>query len=624
MFGQGKRVDPLSTEERGPNRQRLSPSLPIQIKTSLGPQREVLIAQKDKEIEEKEQSIRDDKEISGDENEDATIREQARERITENQERIDALENERERLKERLSLRVRLINIFKKYGFKVSAVVLAVGTTIGVTVSTLKIGLSLVLYPTALCVFRRIFEGISQLPDSSDFTVVFKEPLVNGSEHIRLVSCSLYNSWQNLGHSGEISLLDAQDNSSERNYSLKSLGKVLEDGLKNEGVKARQKVAALNVTNVELELLSDPDILVMFVKGIRKGISMISNRYARANNKYMGEKFDREKPSKYPTYLDANNLYGCAMCMPLPVRCFKWMRQAEIKKWRNIPCILENMEGKLSRVYYSPKGFWKGLDAVKKLVKEDGVPEDVARLWLMKQATWQIYLPAPKHIPRAIIHVESPNTVHRADLIFLLHNRLPRGRKVDPGREFMDETTKEKAKHDVRIRRGNVNAHRDQGIVEGFNLTLSERLFTFQYGQEINFEDKNRSTEWVKRLPEVVSALNSEETRLTGKKLIDAIKEKAVDANSPTSYSRPVGFKEKRLESSKNVRYLYAACELEGSQRRATVPIWSLKDFNIEKVFVNEREPVLCYLKDRPKRGFVREELQIVPSKAELPPEGFR
>lgn len=131
----------MSTEERGPNRQRLNPILPKQIKTSLGPQREVLIAQKDKEIEKKEQSIRDDQEISGDENENPTIREQARERITENQERIDALENKRERLEERLSLRVRLTNIFKKYGFKVSAVVLAAGTTIGVTVSTLKIGL---------------------------------------------------------------------------------------------------------------------------------------------------------------------------------------------------------------------------------------------------------------------------------------------------------------------------------------------------------------------------------------------------------------------------------------------------------------------------------------------------
>jgi len=43
---------------------------------------------------------------------------------------------------------------------------------------------------------------------------------------------------------------------------------------------------------------------------------------------------------------------------------------------------------KLSRIYYSPKGFWKGLAAVKKLAQEAKVSEDVAKLWLMKQAIW--------------------------------------------------------------------------------------------------------------------------------------------------------------------------------------------------------------------------------------------
>ena len=41
--------------------------------------------------------------------------------------------------------------------------------------------------------------------------------------------------------------------------------------------------------------------------------------------------------------------------------------------------------------------------------------------------------------------------------------------QVDPGREFMGEVTKKMTKHSVRIRRGNVNVHRDQGIVERFN-----------------------------------------------------------------------------------------------------------------------------------------------------------
>ena len=69
-----------------------------------------------------------------------------------------------------------------------------------------------------------------------------------------------------------------------------------------------------------------------------------------------------------------------------------------------------------------------------------------------------------------------------------------------------------------------------------------------------------------------------------------------------------------------NVRYLYAPDELEGGQRRATDPNWSLKVFNISRSIVNEHEPVLYYLKDGLKRGFVREELMIVSEGTELPP----
>ena len=341
--------------------------------------------------------------------------------------------------------------------------------------------------------------------------------------------------------------------------------------------------------------------------------------------------------------------------------------RAKLNDW--IMIISFKMENKkLSRIYYSPKGFWKGLSAVKKLSQEAGVSEDKAKLWMMKQAIWQIYLPAPKNIPRPTFDVNYPNAVHQADLLFLLHDQLPRGKKilkyaltvvdvacrfkaaepltskdssevskafrkiykgplkwpkilqVDPGREFMGAVKKEMENHGVRIRRGNVNVHRDQGIVERFNRSLSERLFSFQYSQEMNLKSSERSTEWVKRLPEVVSALNREKTRLTEKRQVDAIKKKVVDAKSSTFYSRPARKNEKRLDSSVNVRYLFAPGELEGGGRRATDPNWSLKVFNISRSISNENEPVLYYLKDDPKRGFVREELMIVPKGTELPP----
>ena len=67
--------------------------------------------------------------------------------------------------------------------------------------------------------------------------------------------------------------------------------------------------ACLKETGQELQLLHDYDMLMMFEKGTRGGISHISKRYAEANNKYM-DNYDPSKPTTYIQYLDANNLYG--------------------------------------------------------------------------------------------------------------------------------------------------------------------------------------------------------------------------------------------------------------------------------------------------------------------------
>ena len=83
--------------------------------------------------------------------------------------------------------------------------------------------------------------------------------------------------------------------------------------------------ACLETTGQHLQLLHDYDMLMMFERGIRGGITHISKRYAVANNKYM-KGYNPDEESSYIQYLDANNLYGWAMSQNLPTHGFKWMK----------------------------------------------------------------------------------------------------------------------------------------------------------------------------------------------------------------------------------------------------------------------------------------------------------
>ena len=70
--------------------------------------------------------------------------------------------------------------------------------------------------------------------------------------------------------------------------------------------------ACLKKTEVELELVTNTDMLLMVEKGIRGGICQAIHRHAKANNKYM-KNYNKDIISSYLMYVDANNLFGWAM-----------------------------------------------------------------------------------------------------------------------------------------------------------------------------------------------------------------------------------------------------------------------------------------------------------------------
>ena len=283
------------------------------------------------------------------------------------------------------------------------------------------------------------------------------------------------------------------------------------------------------------------------------------------------------------------------------------------------------MDKKFKQIYYSDDGYWRGKSAIQKLAKASGSTKEEAEKWLLKQPLYQIYLSAPKYIPRpnaSISLFAKPNDIHHSDLLIFPHDKFkkktynyalnivdvasrykgsyqlttknskeivqtfqwiyenmplnyPKTLIVDDGKEFYGDVTNLMEKHDVIMQRGDPSQHRSQGIMERFNRTLADRLFSCQYHKE--FEDPSKSNrEWVSRLQNVVSALNNEKTRLIGMKPIDDIKQTLVKQG----FSQPVKeYEEKLLDIGTKVRYLYEPGELEGYQykgerrKRSTDPI---------------------------------------------------
>ena len=87
--------------------------------------------------------------------------------------------------------------------------------------------------------------------------------------------------------------------------------------------------AALKLTKVKMDLITDVDMLTMVERGIRGGLSVVSKRYCKANNPNVAD-YDPTSEQNHIVYLDVNNLYGYAMSKPLPLGDFEWIDLTDV------------------------------------------------------------------------------------------------------------------------------------------------------------------------------------------------------------------------------------------------------------------------------------------------------
>ena len=89
--------------------------------------------------------------------------------------------------------------------------------------------------------------------------------------------------------------------------------------------------------------------------------------------------------------------------------------------------IIRKMDKKFEQIYYSDDGYWRGESAIQKLAKASSSTKGEAERWLLKQPLYQIYLPAPKYVPRpnaSLSLFAKPNDIHQADILYLPHDNF--------------------------------------------------------------------------------------------------------------------------------------------------------------------------------------------------------
>ena len=94
--------------------------------------------------------------------------------------------------------------------------------------------------------------------------------------------------------------------------------------------------AAIRISRVDLQFITDENMYNFVVNSIRGGISMISTRHAQANDPSFPATYDASLHRQDIIYLDANNLYGWAMSQSLPTHGFRFLQQISALKLQDL------------------------------------------------------------------------------------------------------------------------------------------------------------------------------------------------------------------------------------------------------------------------------------------------
>ena len=164
------------------------------------------------------------------------------------------------------------------------------------------------------------------ITNSNDHTVYFEKPLERGFEYIRLISCSLYNSWYILKEKGEIGFVEGRGITTTKrippgNYTLSSIGKKLQEIFNDEGIEVKFDDASgpIVIENpLNKNVLFDRDLT--FLLGLNTGNprerlkkQAVINRLASFNNYFINcdlldkdENLFNGKPSTILACFDIN------------------------------------------------------------------------------------------------------------------------------------------------------------------------------------------------------------------------------------------------------------------------------------------------------------------------------